>query len=649
MCGIAGLLSLPAGTPAGDLEARARTMADRLRHRGPDDEGVWVDASAGVALAMRRLAIVDLSAAGHQPMVSASGRHVLVLNGEVYDHRALRSRLEGQGARFRGHSDTEVLLAAVDAWGLRTALDRANAMFALALWDRAERRLTLARDRLGEKPLYYGWGGSDLVFGSELKALRGHDGFRPDVDRDSLAAYLRSSFVPHPRTIYRGVATVPPGALVTFDAGCRSGSMPEPQRWWELGAVIAAGRDARRRETPGDAADHLDEVLGDAVSLRLSADVPVGAFLSGGVDSSAVVALAQDRANGAGPVRTFTVAMPDAGFDEAPEARAVASHLGTDHEEVTLSVADALAVIPRLATVYDEPFGDPSAVPTLLVSEVARRFVTVCLSGDGGDEVFAGYNRHVLGPRLWRRLGPLPRPVRRAAGAVLLAPPRTAWDRAGAALPARIRVRNPADKVEKLSRLLAAPDAAGLYRNLAGQWDDPASVVLGSREPATLAGLPDRWPPLDDALEEFLWLDTAMVLPDDMLVKVDRASMAVGLELRVPLLDHRIVEWAWTLPAAAKVRDGRGKWVLRQVLDRYVPSALVDRPKMGFDPPLGAWLRGPLRAWAEELLAPGRLASDGWFDAVPVRAQWEDHLAGRRNNDYRLWSVLMFQSWIDAW
>jgi asparagine synthase (glutamine-hydrolysing) len=519
-------------------------------------------------------------------------------------------------------------------------------MFGLALWDRRDRRLTLARDRLGEKPLYYGWAGPDLVFGSELKALRANPRFSPEVDRDSLAAYLRFSFVPHPRTIYRGVATLAPGSLVSFEAGATAGSMPEPQRWWSLADAVTAGASVRRGEVPGDAVDRLDALLGDAVALRLQADVPVGAFLSGGIDSSVVVALAQAR--GAGPVRTFTVAMPDVGFDEAPEAKAVARHLGTEHTEVTLTVADALAAIPRLATVYDEPFGDPSALPTLLVSEVARRYVTVALSGDGGDEVFAGYNRHVLGPRLWRLLGPLPAPVRRAAAAALVRPPGAWWDRAGDVLPSRLQVRNPGDKVEKLGRLLGSPDAAGLYRRLAGQWDDPAAVVLGSRSPCTLADEPGRWPPLHDALEEFLWLDTAMVLPDDMLAKVDRASMAAGLELRVPLLDHRIVEWAWSLPAAAKIRAGKGKWVLRQVLDRYVPAALVDRPKMGFDPPLGAWLRGPLRGWAEDLLSPSRLAAEGWFDPAPVRARWDEHVTGRRNHDYQLWSVLMFQSWLDA-
>ena len=644
MCGLAGVLDPAGSTPAGALEAKARAMVGRLRHRGPDDEGVWCDAAAGVALALRRLAIVDLSPAGHQPMVSASGRYVLVFNGEVYDHRALRSRLEGTGTRFRGHSDTEVLLAAIEAWGLRTALQRSNAMFGLALWDVAERRLTLARDRLGEKPLYYGWAGGDLVFGSELKALHGHEFFAPAVDRDSLAAYLRWSFVPHPRTIYRDVATLPPGALVTFAAGSPTGTMPEPERWWSLASVVAAG-GPRTGAVPADAADQLDELLGDAVALRLQADVPVGAFLSGGIDSSAVVALAQQRSGA--PVRTFTVSMPDAGFDEGAEAKAVAAHLGTDHEEVQLSVADALAVVPRLPVVYDEPFGDPSAVPTVLVSEVARRQVTVCLSGDGGDEVFAGYNRHVLGPRLWRAVGAMPAPLRRAAGAALALPPGDWWDRAGARLPGRLRMRNPGDKVEKLGRLLRADGAAGLYRQLAGQWDDPASVVLGATEAVAIDRTPERWPPLNSPLEELLWLDSAMVLPDDMLTKVDRASMAASLELRVPLLDHRIVEWAWSLPPAAKVRGGQGKWVLRQVLDRYVPKDLVDRPKMGFDPPLAAWLRGPLREWAEALLDSDRLAAEGWFHPAPVRAQWEEHQAGDRNHDYRLWAVLMFQAWID--
>ena len=644
MCGLAGLLG-PADRAPDALEDQVRAMVGRLRHRGPDDEGAWSDPAAGVALALRRLAIIDLSPAGHQPMVSASGRYVVVFNGEVYDHRALRSQLEGAGARFRGHSDTEVLLAGVEEWGLEATLARANAMFGLALWDREERRLTLARDRLGEKPLYYGWAGDDLVFGSELKALRGHPAFPSEVDRETLAAYLRWGFVPHPRTIYSEAATLPPGSMLTIEAGVAPGTMPRPVRWWSLPERIAAGHGARREPAPAGAVDHLEELLGDSVALRLQADVPVGAFLSGGIDSSAVVALAQAR--GAGPVCTFTVSMPDAGFDEGREAKAVAAHLGTDHEEISLSAADALAVVPRLPTIYDEPFADPSAIPTVLVSEVARRFVTVCLSGDGGDEVFAGYNRHVLGPRLWRRFERLPGGVRRAAAAVVERPPGEWWDKAASLLPARARVRNPGDKVAKLARLLRTEGTSGLYRQLAGQWGDPAAVVLGADEPATIDRRPGEWPPLVGPLEEFLWLDTAMVLPDDMLAKVDRASMAASLELRVPLLDHRIVEWAWTLPPAAKVHGGRGKDVLRRVLDRYVPPELVDRPKMGFDPPLAGWLRGPLREWAESLLAADRLAAEGWFDPNPIRTVWDEHLAGRRNHDYRLWAVLMFQAWVE--
>ncbi|MGH9178407.1 MAG: asparagine synthase (glutamine-hydrolyzing) [Acidimicrobiales bacterium] len=646
MCGIAGLLDPNASTGTATLHSRAQAMGRTLRHRGPDDEGVWVDEEAGVALASRRLAIVDLSAAGHQPMVSGSGRFVLVFNGEVYDHRQLRARLEATGVRFCGHSDTEVLLAAIEAWGLRTALERSNAMFALALWDRRERRLTLARDRLGEKPLYHGWAGGDVVFGSELKALSAHGGFCADIDRDSLAAYLRYSFVPHPRTIYRGVATLPPGSMTTFGPGMPPGTLPEVHTWWALGDTVAAGAGARLGAVPGDAVDQLDELLGDAVALRLEADVPVGAFLSGGIDSSTVVGLAQAR--GHGRVRTFTVAMPDVGFDEASDAREVARHLGTEHTEIALSAVDALAVVPRLATIYDEPLGDPSALPTVLVSEAASTFATVCLSGDGGDEVFGGYNRHVLGPRLWRRLGPLPRPARSALSAGVLHVPAGWWDAAGRALPRRLRVRNPGDKAAKLARLLACRDAAALYLGLVSQWDDPAGVVLRSTEPPTVATRPESWPPLHGTLEEFLWLDTAMVLPDNMLAKVDRASMAASLELRVPLLDHRLVEWAWRLPTASKVHEGKGKWLLRRVLDRYVPAPLVDRPKMGFDPPLGTWLRGPLRPWAEELLAAARLARDGWFETGQVRARWTEHLSGRRNHDYELWSVLMFQSWLDA-
>lgn len=620
-------------------------MTRTLVHRGPDDGGVWVDAEAGAALGNRRLAVVDLSPAGHQPMVSSSGRLVLAFNGEIYDHRARRADLQAAGHRFRGGSDTEVLLAAVQEWGLPAALRRCNGMWAVAVWDRTSRTLHLARDRLGERPLYYGWAGSHLVFASELKALRAHPGFVPEIDREAVGAYLWWSHVPGPGSIYSHVCKLAPGTVVSFPPGSRPGSWPEPVPFWRLADAVDRGRTDPFTAGPEAAVAELDSVLRDAVRLRLGADVPVGAFLSGGVDSSTVVALMQ--AESSGPVHTFTVTMPDAGLDEGAEAAAVAHHLGTVHEAVELAPADALAAVPDLPTIYDEPFGDPSQLPTLLVAKVARRHVTVVLSGDGGDEVFAGYNRHVLSRFAWRRVSRVPAPVRSVAARALGAVPSRAWDLAFDPsrrwVPAPLRVRNPADKAAKLATLLGAARADDIYPALVGLWPDGVPLAGGrffDRAPsgAGPAGL--------DMTEAMLFLDTTGPLPDGMLTKVDRASMAVALEARLPLLDHRVVELAWRLPLDLKIREDRGKWVLRQVLDRYVPPHLVDRPKIGFDFPVGAWLRGPLRPWAEELLDPRRLADDGWLDPARVRAVWDQHQRGSRRCGDQLWAVLMLQAWL---
>lgn len=646
MCGIAGLLDPRRETGTGPLEEAARAMAGALAHRGPDDAGVWSDAAEGAALSHRRLSIIDLSSAGHQPMTSASGRTTLVCNGELYNHRELRAELEALGRRFRGRSDTEVFVEAIDAWGVRRALERANGMFAIGVWDASWRALTLARDRLGEKPLYYGTVGGRFAFASELRGLRALPGFDASIDEHAVAAYLRWSYVPHPMTIHRGVSQLAPGELLHVRVA-DGRIMTDPVRWWSIEDAAARGQASRRAPLDPDAEDRLVDLLGDAVRMRLEADVPMGAFLSGGIDSSMVAALAQ-QALGSTRLRTFTMRMPDVAFDESADAARVAAHLGTDHTTVDLSARDALAAIPDLAGVWDEPFGDPSMLPTLLLCRAARRQLTVSLGGDGGDEVFAGYNRHALGYAIWRRVGRVPRPLRRGVSRALLLPSPRLVDatarRARGVLPKRWDVRNPGDKVQKLASLLRA-DGSDLWAVLASTWPRPEEVLAG-RATATDPRA-DRHVCIDP-VEELLLLDTAAVLPDEMLVKVDRASMAVALEVRVPFLDHRVVEWAWTLPMEAKAGGGEGKRLVRQALRRFVPPEVVERPKMGFDPPVAAWLRGPLRPWAEDLLAEARLRADGWFDAAALRATWDEHQSGRRNWDYRLWAVLMFNAWLDA-
>ncbi|MEO7837507.1 MAG: asparagine synthase (glutamine-hydrolyzing) [Acidimicrobiales bacterium] len=649
MCGIAGVFDTTARTSPDELDHLSTTMADRLGHRGPDDRGVWSDARAGIGFGHRRLAIIDLSPEGHQPMQSNGGHYTVVFNGEIYNHRELRKHLEQIGQVFRGRSDTEVLVAAISEWGLESTLDRCNGMFALAVWDAGARVLSIARDRLGEKPLYYGWAGRHFVFASELKALRAHPGFSAEIDRGALALYLRYSFVPTPYSIYHDVWKLPPGTVLRIPS--RAGRpLPDPTPFWRLSEVTAKAAADPFRGTDQDAEDELEALLRDAVRLRMEADVPLGAFLSGGVDSSIVVALMQAQSERA--VRTFTVAMPEAGFDESDHARTVARHLGTDHTEMTITASDALALVPKLATYYDEPFSDPSQLPTALLCATARRHVTVSLSGDGGDEVFGGYNRYVYGPRAWRRLSRVPGPARHVLADVLHAVPPTTWDgamnRLSPLLPPSLRVRNPGDKAHKLATLLAARHPRDLYGALVSQWTDPQAVVIDGREPAL--GI-NRAAPSSEAAElvdYMMFADTAVTLPDDMLTKVDRASMAVGLEVRVPLLDHRLVEFAWRLPSRLKVGAAGGKPLLRHVLHRYVPAELVERPKMGFDPPVGNWLRGPLREWAESLLDPSRLDREGFLRAAPVRRAWEEHLSGRRNRDYQLWAVLMFQAWLET-
>ena len=643
MCGLTGFRDFRADGANAPLAAIAEDMAARIAHRGPDSFGIWVDDDARLAFGHRRLAIVDLSPAGYQPMLSASGRWVICYNGELYNTPEMRAELESLGQTFRGHSDTEVIVEAAERFGAQATLERMNGMFALALWDRRDRRLVLARDRLGIKPLYWGRSNGVLFFGSVPKSFFGHPAFKPAIDRNALAAYFRFNYLPAPCSIYQGLHQLPPGWMVEVDAdgGARESC------YWHCAAVIERGTARRRDNHDGALIDELEVLLKDAVRRQMVSDVPLGAFLSGGIDSSTVVALMQAQSDR--PVRTFSIGFEEDDFNEAQHARRVAAHLGTEHHELYVPAREAQAVLPGLADWYDEPFADSSQIPTYLVSKLARAEVTVALSGDGGDELFAGYNRYAGGHTAWRRLRRLPAPLRALVGHGIRAVSPPAWDRIASVVPANLRPNNVGDRAHKLADLLDAPDGGVFYRRLVSLWDEPAALVPGAVEPLPGPWAPGAGPKLEEFVERMQYMDTVGYLPDDILTKVDRASMAVSLEARVPLLDHRVVEFAWTLPMAAKVRNGTSKWLLRQVLHRHVPPALVERPKMGFGVPIGVWLRGPLRDWAEDLLSVPALGDGGLLNPVPIRQRWAEHLSGRRNWQYPLWGVLMLQAWRRRW
>lgn len=659
MCGIAGLL----GGNGVDLLPLVTSMVESIRYRGPDDAGEWIDREAGIALGHARLSILDLSPEGHQPMTSTSGRYVLSFNGEIYNFVELRSELEKTGAKFRGHSDTEVMLASIEAWGLENAVQRFVGMFAFALWDREQRVLHLGRDRIGIKPLYYGWIGQLFAFGSELKVFRQIPGFRADIDRDALVAFMRFSYVPAPWSIYHSIYKLPPGcflAVVPERARFEQGFSPDPDahqaqwrpvRYWSARTITESGATNLFTGSEQEALDQFEELLSRAVRLRMVSDVPLGAFLSGGIDSSLVAALMQKQSQK--PVRTFTIGFHESQFNEAHHAKKVAQFLGTDHTELYVTFEQALAVIPRLPTLYDEPFGDPSQIPTFLVSDMARRHVTVSLSGDGGDELFAGYNRYFWWRRIWNRFGWMPDTMRHAIAGAMTTMSTQGWDRsvniAATLFPSKSWPHAPGDKIHKLAEILRFDSPEGMYKNLVSQWKQPENVVVGGREPVTLLSNRRLWASLPDFTRQMMYLDLVTYLPDDILTKVDRASMGVSLEARVPLLDHRVVEFAWRLPLSMKIKqEGEGKWLLRQLLYRYIPKSLIERPKMGFGVPIDQWLRGPLRDWAEDLLAEPRLRQEGHLDPSPIRKKWMEHLSGRRNWQYPLWNVLMFQAWLTA-
>lgn len=637
MCGLTGFWQKDMAVDA--MANIATAMAERIAHRGPDDSGVWTDANAGIALAHRRLAIVDLSAAGQQPMPSASGRYVLAYNGEVYNHLGLRRELEGANAApaWRGHSDTETLLACIEAWGVEATLKRSVGMFAFAVWDRQERTLVLARDRAGEKPLYYGWQGDVFLFGSELKSLRAHPAFIGAVNRGALALLLRHNYIPAPYSIHQGIAKLPPGTWLKLTHGQRD---VQPRAYWSLAEVAERGMADPFTGSDAEAVNELGLLLGNAVAGQQVADVPLGALLSGGIDSSLITALMQ--AQSSRPIRTFTIGFDEKAYDEATHARAVAAYLGTEHTDLRLSANDALRLIPQLPSMYDEPFADSSQLPTHLVMKLARQHVTVALSGDAGDEFFGGYNRYAFLPKAWRLFGAMPSMLRAPALGLMSAMPGAVGSLAGAA--------QVTSKIAKLRKLLEAGPRGldDLYVATVTEWPGAAGIVVDGRMPSNLLDTRQAWPKLQDPVARMMAMDGLTYLPDDILVKVDRAAMAVSLETRAPFLDRDVMEFSWHLPLSMKLRDGKGKWILRQLLDRHVPRKLIDRPKMGFGIPLDDWLRGPLRGWASDLLAEDRLRREGYLQPQSISRTWQAHLRGEGSFGYRLWSVLMFQAWFQS-
>lgn len=651
MCGITGFF--------GFNEERALTkrvlgqMTDALVHRGPDDQGLWLNNSAGIGLGHRRLSILDLSSQGHQPMESKSGRFVIAFNGEIYNFVQIREEIEKAGAlpSWRGTSDTEVILEAISHWGLEVAIQKFVGMFAFALWDQKRETLHLARDRLGEKPLYYGMLGNTLLFGSELKALRKHPKWSDEIDRGGLALLLRYGYIPAPYSIYKNIYKLLPGTILSLTRQHLNGNALSPVPYWALRKKIEEFSSVPFRGSAQDCLKEAESLLKKVVKQQMISDVPLGAFLSGGIDSSAVVALMQTQSSR--PVKTFTIGFSDLRYDESQFAKSVAQHLGTNHTELILSSQEALSVIPRLPAIYDEPFADSSQIPTFLVARLARQQVTVCLSGDGGDEVFAGYNRYLWTQKIWNATHRFPMRIRSVIAKLIRRRSPASWDRffkrLDPFLPTPMRVRIPGDKLYKLAGLLNLREPRAFYHALISYWEDPCSFIPGSTELPTQVIDRNEWKVTPTLTQQMRYLDTVTYIPDDILTKVDRACMGVSLESRIPYLDHRVLEFAWKIPLGMHVGNGKGKQILRSLLSRYLPSHLIGRPKMGFAMPLDKWLRsGPLREWAESLLEERKLKNDGFFDPEPIRKRWREHLSQTRNWQLSLWAVLMFQAWKES-
>jgi len=651
MCGFSGFLN--SGPGYDNPLVLLQRMGDQLVYRGPDDSGVWFDKNCGVGLSHRRLSIIDLSVQGRQPMFSASSRFVIAYNGEIYNHIELKKDLIQVGVVFRGSSDTEVLLAAIEAWGVKQALQRSVGMFAFSLWDKKKQTLSLVRDRMGEKPIYYGWQGKGdrrtFLFGSELKALRQHPSWQGGVEQDALANLLRYNYIPAPQTIHPGVFKLRPGFILQLKKSNNGDWSEKEECWWSLQKVAQKARKNPFIGSRIEAVNHLESLLHDAIQEQSLADVSLGAFLSGGVDSSSIVAIMQSISNR--PVKSFTIGFENSAYDESVNARAVANYLGSDHQEWIVTADDALSLIPQLSNCYDEPFADVSQIPTLLVSALAKKNVTVALSGDGGDELFAGYNRHQWAPSLLNKMNIFPKVIRQALSILIKTPSPSGWDYffkiLDPIIPQYLRVRHPGEKIHKIAMLLRQNGEREIYETLVRIWPDPIPLLKGNsyglvRKHKELWGLGNSF------TDRMTRLDSVTYLPDDILVKVDRASMSHSLETRVPLLDHRIVEFANQLPLSMKIHQGSGKWILRELLDKYVPRQLIERPKSGFGVPIGNWLKSPLREWAEDLLSEQKLKNGGYFDVKQIRRVWMQHTSGKKNQQYQLWSVLMFQAWLDS-
>lgn len=646
MCGIVGWIDFTKAAGREQLESTVSSMADMLAHRGPDDSGFWADEKNGVAFGHRRLAILDLSSHGHQPMISADGRYVLVFNGEIYNCMELRAHLKKMGHRFRGHSDTEVMLTGFVQWGVNESVSRFNGMFAFGLWDSKDQALYLGRDRLGEKPLYYGWAGRNFLFASELKAIKAHPDFCGRVDRDSLTLFFRYNYIPSPYSIYKGINKLPPASLLTVRY---ESDISEPVSYWSLKQVAESTCNGFHDKSEIEVLAGFENLLHDSIKLRMLSDVPLGAFLSGGIDSATIVAIMQVINNS--PVRTFTIGFEEKIYNEAEEAKAVARHLGTDHTEMYVTSKDAFSVIPGLPTLYDEPFADSSQIPTCLVSIMAKQHVTVCLSGDGGDELFGGYNHYLLGDRIWRKIRWMPPACRHAAAYFLtLIPPRrlNRMFRLPGSIVGSSGLRNtlPGDMLHKLAEVIAADSRVDLYRNMISQWKNPNLLVLGGSEPSDNPASYKKQVESQDFIQYMMYQDMVTYLPDDIMAKVDRASMGVSLEVRAPFLDHRIAEFAWKVPQNMKIGGGRGKLLIKKLADKYIPQELVKKPKTGFSIPIDYWLRGPLKEWAEELLDARRIKDATYLNPEPIRKKWDEHQSQERNWQNYLWSVLMFQAWL---